>query len=206
MTGITLVPIEIQHPTELYPIADELTTSAAPALLTVSIRGSYPEDLSRIAELFFRRNQQEALQLFEKFKTTHQQLARDISANPITILQQPNDLFTEVEWLLYDNPVKDADYYYAQICCIGELVASALLAAFLGEKNIRTQWLDARDFVKTDNQFRSATIDAGLTEQNIQQQLLPLFPRFTYVVTQNSIGSTPDNENTLTDGWSALLR
>ena len=41
------------------------------------------------------------------------------------------DIFTEVEWMLHDKPVRDYDYYYDQVVCSGELLSTRILSVYL---------------------------------------------------------------------------
>jgi aspartate kinase len=58
------------------------------------------------------------------------------------------------------------------------------------------QWIDVRDIFRTDANFRDASIDWGYTEQQVRQEVLPLFAESPIVLTQGFIGATSDNEST----------
>ena len=109
---------------------------------------------------------------------------------------QLRDFFTEIEWLLHDKPVRDYDYYYDQIVCIGELLSTSIVSAFLAESGIGNQWIDVRDIFRTDANFRDAAIDWAWSQQQVREQVLPLFGTENMVVTQGFIGATSDNEST----------
>ncbi|MGY6517009.1 hypothetical protein ACXIU3_24155, partial [Vibrio parahaemolyticus] len=85
-----------------------------------------------------------------------------------------NDFFTEVEWLLHDKPVREYDYYYDQIVCVGELLSTAIVSAYLNEIGISNQWVDVRDVFRTDDNFRDAAIDFAFTQQQVNTQIKPL--------------------------------
>jgi aspartate kinase len=106
------------------------------------------------------------------------------------------DFFTEVEWLLHDKPVREYDYYYDQIVCIGELLSTSIVSAYLAESGIGNQWIDVRDIFRTDGNFRDAAIDWAYSEQQVRNDVRPLFDQENMVVTQGFIGSTSDNEST----------
>lgn len=167
-------------------------------LLTVSPFESSYAQLETIAAYFTNNNQKEALNHFEVFKDYHLSILNElIPENSTPAKAILSDLFTEVEWLLYDKPVRDRDYYYAQILCCGELVSSALLSAYLLEKKSDVKWVDARDFIKTDSVFTAASIITTTTKQQIDQVLIPVVNEYMIIITQYSIGSTMDNENTI---------
>ncbi|MEP6513965.1 MAG: aspartate kinase, partial [Parafilimonas sp.] len=80
-------------------------------------------------------------------------------------LAQLNDFFTEVEWLLNDKPARSFDYYYDQVVCTGELLSTCIISHYLNEAGIQNIWLDVRDIIRTDDNFRDANIDWKLTEE-----------------------------------------
>jgi aspartate kinase len=82
-----------------------------------------------------------------------------------------------VEWLLHDKPVRDYDYYYDQVVCIGELLSTSIVSHYLNEVGIKNKWIDVRDIFRTDDNFRDAAIDWGFTEERINSQIAKLFNR-----------------------------
>jgi len=82
-----------------------------------------------------------------------------MSASFVDCETQLSDFFTEIEWLLHDKPVREYDYYYDQVVCLGELLSTCIVSHFLNEIGVKNQWLDVRDLIRTDNNFRDANID-----------------------------------------------
>jgi aspartate kinase len=107
-----------------------------------------------------------------------------------------SDFFTEIEWLLYDKPAKPYDYYYDQIVCIGEMLSSAIVSAYLNFVGLSNSWVDVRDVIRTDNNFRDAKIDWTVTAQKTAEKITPLFSGKSIVLTQGFIGATDENEST----------
>jgi aspartate kinase len=133
--------------------------------------------------------------------------------------EQLNNFFTEVEWLLHDKPVREFDYYYDQVVCIGELLSTSVISHYLREAGIENKWLDVRDIIRTDDNFRDANIDWKVTEEklklitatwelgelsnaepqtsNLKPQTSNVKPQTSNIIlTQGFIGSTDENEST----------
>ncbi len=166
-------------------------------LIIISAMGKITNALEKVAETFFEGKRDEALNLFEKIKQNH------LTTLKYTVTQQwekgNNELlniFTEVEWLLHDRPVKDYNYYYDQIVCTGELMSTTILSFYLNEEKIENKWIDVRDVLRTDDNFRDAMVDWEFTEKQITEKILPLFKESNIVITQGFIGSTDENEST----------
>ncbi len=166
-------------------------------LVVISAMGKTTNALEKVAEAFFEERKEDALQLFEQVKQHHLTAAKYLLVTHFNdALEQMSQLFTEVEWSLYDQPVREFDYYYDQIVCCGELLSSTIISAFLNEKGITNTWVDIRDILKTNNKFRVAGVDEAVTLQHIRTLLLPCFEDSNMVVTQGFIGATDENETT----------
>jgi aspartate kinase len=167
-----------------------------PLLIVVSAMGKTTNALEKVAESFFAGRKEEALQLFGQVKEQHLTTAKYLLVKEFLPCEQSMiNFFTEVEWLLHDQPVRSYDYYYDQIVCVGELLSTAIVSAFLNEENIHNNWLDVRDVLRTDDHFRDANIDWFFSQQQVNKLVRPLFEQKNIVVTQGFIGATDENES-----------
>jgi len=162
-------------------------------LIIISAMGKVTNSLEKVAEEFYKGNKEQALALFHELKAEHIAVSTQLTGGPIP---QFNDLFTEVEWLLHDTPVREYDYYYDQIVCIGELLSTVIVSHYLNHINISNQWIDVRDIVRTDDNFRDANIDWNFTQAKVTGDVIPVFKQTDIIITQGFIGSTDENEST----------
>lgn len=168
-----------------------------PILVVISAMGKTTNALEKVSEAFFAGNQQQALSLFELVKDQHLTTAKQllvVSFNETYL--KLRDVFTEVEWLLHDKPVREYDYYYDQVVCTGELLSTIIMSAYFNEISLANRWIDVRDVLRTDDSFRDATIDWPVSLNKVNTEILPLFNNVNIVVTQGFIGSTDENEST----------
>ncbi len=166
-------------------------------LIIVSAMGKTTNALEKVVDAFFAGEKDDALQLFEQVKASHlNTLKYIISINWQQAENQLKDFFTEVEWLLHDKPVREYDYYYDQIVCCGELLSTSLVSIYLNEIGIKNKWVDVRDIVRTDDNFRDAYVNWDITQQKVKSDIEPLFTEFDLVITQGFIGATDENEST----------
>ena len=162
-------------------------------LVVISAMGKTTNALEKVVTAFYNNNQQEALLLFEAIKQQHLDTARQLMGEPPPEL---NDFFTEVEWLLHDKPVRPFDYYYDQVVCIGELLSTVILSHYFTQQGLRNTWLDVRDLLRTNNNFRDAAIDWEVSTEKIKAAVLPALESTSVVITQGFIGATDENEST----------
>jgi len=166
-------------------------------LIVVSAMGKTTNALEKVVEAFCAGKKDEALQLFEQVKQQHLTTSKYLLVTHyLDCERQLKDFFTEVEWLLHDKPVRDHDYYYDQVVCVGELLSTAIVSAYLNEAGFRNQWMDVRDIFRTDDDFRDANIDWDFTRERVEKLVVEKFSEFDIVLTQGFIGSTDENEST----------
>jgi aspartate kinase len=162
-------------------------------LIIISAMGKTTNALEKVAEAFFAGDKEMALQLFHQIKEEHLKVLAQLNPTAPNIL---TDLFTEVEWLLHDKPLREYDYYYDQIVCCGELLSTAIVSNYLNSIAVKNNWVDVRDVFRTDDNFREAGIDWQFTEQKVQQDIVPLFDNTDIIITQGFVGATDENEST----------
>lgn len=167
-----------------------------PVLIVISAMGKTTNALEKVAESFYAGRRDEALQLFEQVKQQHLTTAKYLLVKEYLACEASLvNFFTEVEWLLYDKPVRAYDYYYDQIVCIGELLSTAIMSAYLNEVGLANTWIDVRDIIRTDDHFRDANIDWDFSQNQVNTVVKPLFGKTSIVVTQGFIGATDENES-----------
>lgn len=169
--------------------------SNEPLVIIVSAMGKTTNGLEKVVNAFYRGNKDESLELFNIVKNQHLTTAKYLLVFKYNdCVAQLNDFFTEVEWLLHDKPVRSYDYYYDQIVCIGELFSTCIISHYLNEEKLTNQWLDVRDLLRTDNNFRDAGVQFEYSAERIKQAIKQYQGNIT--VTQGFIGATDDNEST----------
>jgi aspartate kinase len=83
-----------------------------------------------------------------------------------------------------------------KLVAAGELWSSRLVAAFLADGGVRTQWVDARHVVRTDGRHRHATPDLTATDDAVRRHVRPALALERVVVIGGFIGAGPDGATT----------
>jgi aspartate kinase len=166
-------------------------------LVVISAMGKTTNALEKVVRAFFEKRNEEALQLFEQVKQQHLNTVKYLLVtHSLACEKQMKDFFTEVEWMLHDKPVREYDYYYDQVVCAGELLSTAIVSHYLNETGISNKWLDVRDIIRTDDNFRDANIDWEYTQSKVQSSIVAELKDSGIILTQGFIGSTDENEST----------
>lgn len=168
-----------------------------PLMVIISAMGKTTNALEKVVEAFYAGKKEESFKLFEVIKKQHITTAKYLLVTRFNeCIAQLNDFFTEVEWLLHDKPARAFDYYYDQVVCVGELLSTSIVSHYLNEAGIANTWIDVRDIIRTDDNFRDATIDWNVTTQKTNAFVKPLLDEKKIILTQGFIGSTDENEST----------
>jgi len=103
-----------------------------------------------------------------------------------------NNHFADLEYFIRSNKSPNYNFVYDQIVSFGEIIATTLLSHFMNLMNIPTQWLDVRDFIKTDSNYRDAEVDWELTQKTIAKNI----KKNTLNITQGFLGSDENHFTT----------
>ncbi len=187
----------IASPNRMRNIASIIEAHAnKPLAVVVSAIGKTTNALEEVVIAYHQNHIEKAKQSANEILTHHIDFAKELLNKPQFTLDQLNNLFVEIEWVLEDEIQNDFSYTYDQIVSIGELASTTILNAYLAEQSIPSQWLDARSMIKTDDVFQHANINWPKTEQLIQNTATPVLQEGKVVITQGFIGSNETNDTT----------
>lgn len=105
------------------------------------------------------------------------------------VFKDVNFLFAALDSFLNQNKSPNYNFVYDQIICFGELISTTILSNYLNFRDLNNAWLDVRNFIKTDNNYRDANVDWDLTQKLISKNI----KRKTLNVTQGFVGSDENN-------------
>ena len=165
-------------------------------VVVISAMGKTTNALEKVVESFYTGNTVQALELFQHIKSEHISLYKELADGQYANIEKLDDFFTEVEWLLHDKPVQSFDYYYDQVVCIGEILSSFIVSQYLNQVGVNNRWIDVRDIIRTDDNFRDARIDWSVTADKVNDIIKPFFEQTDIIITQGFIGATDENEST----------
>ena len=155
-------------------------------LIVVSAIGKTTNALERVVEFYF--NKSDYQQEIAKIKEEHIQIAKGLFDENHHVFGEIKLFFDDIESFLRRNKSPNYNFVYDQVVTCGEMISSKILSVYLSDNEMSNQWLDARDFIKTDTNYREGLVNWEETEKNISQ----LDKTKTYV-TQGFIGSDENN-------------
>ncbi|MFN8339306.1 MAG: aspartate kinase [Saprospiraceae bacterium] len=164
-------------------------------VVVVSAMGKTTNALEEVVKSFYAKDGKVAT-LLDQIKQSHIALIQQLLPINLDILDDINDTFVEIEWVVEEEPQEDYDYTYDQIVSIGELLSSKILSHYLVSLHKNCVWLDVRDVILTDNTYRDAKIIWDTTQKNANDKINNLLSKSNHVITQGFIGVTSENFTT----------
>jgi aspartate kinase len=161
-------------------------------LLVVSAMGKTTNALEVVIKNYFEKSA-ELNSSVQEVKKYHNQILMDLFEDEKNeVFNAVNLQFSDLEYFLAHNKSPNYNFVYDQIVSYGELISTTILSHFMNFMGIKTQWLDVRNFIKTDANYRDAEVDWELTQKNISKNV----KRKILNITQGFLGSDANNFTT----------
>ena len=155
-------------------------------LLVVSAMGKTTNALEKVMEYYFKK--EDFQNEIEKIKQSHLEITKGLFEENHSIFNEVALFFDDLEAFLRRNKSPNYNFVYDQVVSCGELISSKILSDYLNVIGFSNSWLDARDYIKTDDSYREGVVNWQETEANISK----LGKEQSYV-TQGFIGSEHNN-------------
>jgi aspartate kinase len=163
-------------------------------LIVVSAMGKMTNALERLTKAYV--SQADDLDgIYAEIKAYHHHILEGLFEPGHPIFNEIANTFVEIDWMIEDEPHDDYDFIYDQIVSIGELVSTRIVAAYLNQAGVKTQWLDVRGYIHTDNNYREGNVYWDKTKASISADIPTLLNKGV-VVTQGFLGGTSENFTT----------
>lgn len=161
-------------------------------LLVVSAMGKTTNALEKVVENYFAKADYESE--IENVKQKHLEISQGLFQENHPVFAEISLFFDDIESFLRRNKSPNYNFVYDQVVSCGEMISSKILSEYLNDIQFKNTFLDARDYIKTDSNYREGNVNWEETQKNISQ----LDPNSCYV-TQGFVGSE-DNNFTVTLG------
>lgn len=161
-------------------------------LLVVSAMGKTTNALELVIKDYFEKSS--ALKSsVQEVKKYHNQILLDLFEDEKQeVFVAVNKQFADLEYFLENNKSPNYNFVYDQVVSYGELISTTILAHFMNFMKIKTEWIDVRNFIKTNANYRDAEVDWEATQKNISKNI----KRKNLNITQGFLGSDENNFTT----------
>lgn len=161
-------------------------------LIVVSAMGKTTNAIELVLENYFN-NKPELQSSIQDVIKYHNEILLDLFENENHhIFKKIKSLFDELKNFLKTNKSPDYNFVYDQTIGYGELVSTTIISDYLNTIDLKNNWIDARNQIKTDNYYRSANVNWVETQQLIKLQ----FNKSVLNITQGFLASDSNNFTT----------
>lgn len=161
-------------------------------LIVVSAMGKTTNALEVVIKDYFDKSKtlQASVQEVKKY---HNQIILDLfDDEKHSVFQSVDKIFVELDYFLSHNKSPNYSFVYDQIVSFGELLSSTILSHYFASQNIPNNWVDVRNFIKTDSNYRDAGVNWEITQKNISKGI----KKNILNITQGFIGADENNFTT----------
>ncbi len=172
--------------------------SAEQLIVVISAMGKTTNALERLTDAYFYKKENPE-NVLNEIKEFHYKIMDELFADrKHPAFTEIENAFVELHWAIEDEPAHPYNHEYDQIVCMGEIISTKIISAYLNSVNVDNKWMDARGLIQTDNTYRNGKVDFELTEKRVKDELQPYFKESLpgIVVTQGFIGGTSENFTT----------
>ena len=167
-------------------------TGTSDTVIVVSAMGKTTNALEEVIDHYYHSKYklQSSIQAVEKY---HNAILLDLfedEAQPV--FKVVSKLFEELTDFFDRNKSPDYNFVYDQTIGYGELACTTIISHYLNYKEIRNNWLDARELIKTNTNYRNAKVEWNSTQKNIKKAV----SLDKLIVTQGFIASDTNNFTT----------
>lgn len=161
-------------------------------LLVVSAMGKTTNAMERVIDAYFEDKVALASAIQDVIKYHNEILLALFENEGHRVFGEVKTLFEEVQGFLAWNKSPKYNFVYDQVIGYGELVSTTILSAYLNEMGITNTWLDVRNLIKTNANYRDAIVDWEQTQENVNKNV----DHTKLNITQGFLGSDENNFTT----------
>ncbi len=164
-------------------------------LIVLSAMGKTTNGLENLAKAYFTKDKQKN-KIYKEIKAFHDEVIAGLLKNKDSnAYDDIENIFIELECMLETKPESTFDCVYDQIVSYGEIFSSRIVSTYLNEAGIKNRWMDAQNFIVTDNNYQEGKVDWQVTSEMIAKKLKPIVKK-QMVVTQGFVGRSQDMKTT----------
>ena len=168
------------------------TTGYDKTLVVVSAMGKTTNRMELVIKNYFE-NKAELQSAIHEVVKCHNDILLDLFENKRhQVFRDVKLLFDELNLFFKSNKSPDYNFVYDQTIGFGELISTTIISHYLNEIGLKNNWIDVREFIKTDNYYRRSNVNWEQTQEKITSNLNPSILN----ITQGFLGSDANNFTT----------
>jgi len=161
-------------------------------LLVISAMGKTTNALELVIKNYFEKSN-ELHSSLQEVKKYHYQILMDLFEDEENdVYFAVNSHFADLEYFIRSNKSPNYNFVYDQVVSYGEIISTTIVSHYFAQAGLKNNWIDVRNFIKTDNTYRDANVDWEKTQQLISKGV----KKKALNITQGFLGSDENNFTT----------
>lgn len=161
-------------------------------LLVISAMGKTTNALEVVIKNYFEKSN-ELHSSLQEVKKYHYQILMDLFEDEEhDVYFAVNSHFADLEYFIRSNKSPNYNFVYDQVVSFGEILSTTIVSYYFAQAGLKNNWIDVRNFIKTDNTYRDANVDWEKTQQLISKGI----KKKSLNITQGFLGSDENNFTT----------
>lgn len=161
-------------------------------LVVISAMGKTTNALEIVIKNYFEKSSAFHASLQEVRKYHNQILLDLFEDEEHDVFFAVNSHFADLEYFLRSNKSPNYNFVYDQVISYGEIVSTTVVSHYFNKKGLKNNWIDVRNFIKTDTNYRDAEVNWEQTQKLISKGI----KKKTLNITQGFLGSDENNFTT----------
>jgi aspartate kinase len=161
-------------------------------LLVISAMGKTTNALEVVIKNYFDKSEALNASVQEVRKYHNQILLELFEDDKHPVFKAINSHFEDLDYFLSHNKSPNYNFVYDQVVSYGELVSTTIVSHFFNYSGLKNNWIDVRQFIKTDATYRDALVDWEQTQKLISKGV----KKKALNITQGFLGSDENNFTT----------
>jgi len=138
-------------------------------LIVISAMGKTTNALEIVIKNYFEKSNEFHASLQEVRKYHNQILLDLFDDEEHDVFFAVNSHFADLEYFLRSNKSPNYNFVYDQVISFGEIVSTTIVSYYFNENGLKNNWIDVRNFIKTDATYRDANVDWEQTQKLISK-------------------------------------
>lgn len=161
-------------------------------LIVISAMGKTTNALEIVIKNYFEKSNEFHASLQEVRKYHNQILLDLFDDEEHDVFFAVNSHFADLEYFLRSNKSPNYNFVYDQVISYGEIVSTTIVSYYFNHQGLKNNWIDVRNFIKTDATYRDANVDWEQTQKLISKGV----KKKALNITQGFLGSDENNFTT----------
>ncbi len=160
-------------------------------VVVISAMGKVTNALEQVAQKYIDADKEKPLlDLMQETIDKHLKEAIALGINTEKLKLQYESYISDSQELLDLIDNTHQAMMYDQIVSLGELFSTTMVEMYLSESGLNSTWLDVRGIIKSDGNYKDATVDYATSVPHIRTKISELFSDSQYIITQGFISGS----------------